>query len=1710
MSYRQMLVCEDLADAISALENVDSGRVLSQFQSAKDRPVIFMFPGGGAQYNGMATELYKNEQSFREQINICAKLLKPSLGFYLSDKLYGNDNQNDETVRPLTNTSIALPALFTVEYALAKMLMSWGIYPQAMIGHSLGEYVAACLSGVFSLEDALSLVLLRGRLFELLPSGGMLSIPLSEKELLPLLDNELSIAAINAPSLCTISGSIKAIEEMQRRLRENGIDSQRIHIDVAAHSPMITPILGEFRRFVEKIELRPPLIPFISNISGNWITAKEATDANYWVNHLRQTVRFADGIGELIKDPDRIFLEVGPGKTLETVVKHQLCKDTEQAVFSLIRHPYDKVSDEAFLLNTLGRLWLAGTRIDWAGFYTAEKRQRIPLPTYPFERQRYWVEPEKQPRLIEQSRLSLGKKPDVADWFYIPSWKRSVPPLLFERKDQFDEKSCCLIFADQTGLGIRIAEKLEQQGHCIVVVMAGAEFSRLSDHKYVVNPTQREDYIALIKELYHLDKRLEMVAHLWSVTSPNERASEVERFSEAQRLGLHSLIYLVQALGEENFTGQLQLQVVSSNMQRVAGEKLFSPEKATLLGPCRVIPQEYPNIACRSIDILLPETIDEEARLIDQLAGEFYLQSTDRVLAYRDYDRWVQTFEAVQLNGVARKPMKLREKGVYLITGGLGGVGLILAEHLVKVAKARLVLLGRSTFPARSEWEQILAISDQNSLSEKIRRLIALEEMGAEILVISADVTDYRQMQAVVAEISQQFGEIHGVIHAAGVPGGGIIQLKSTAEIDSTLATKTLGTLTLYSIFKEKRLDFLMLCSSLAALVGGIGRCDYCAANAFLDLFADQNSARRNVPMVAVNWDTWQDVGMAIEAARPFENILGVGIKNGLTSEESIAVFDRILSSELPHVIVSTQDFQVITAHYNSSLLSSHTKPSLTPSHSRPLLTSLYTGPRTEQEQVLTNIWQTLLGVEQIGVNDNFFELGGHSLLAIQVASRIRAEFNIELSPRQMFEAPTIAELTEIVTQSRLQQKEHIVSTIKPVVRDGELPLSFAQQRLWFIDQLEPNRSLYNIPMALRLNGKLDISALELTLSEIIRRHESLRTSFPTVNGQVSQSVSAPQPISLRIIDLSTLNDDKRESQALDIAVKEANRPFNLAQGPLFRSMLLRLYAQQHVLLVVMHHIITDGWSMGIFIRELTVLYKAFSTGNPSPLQELPIQYVDYAVWQRQWLQADILEQQLNYWRQQLEGVPQLLKLPTDYPRPTIATHNGARQNLFLGKQLSDRLKSLCRQEDITLFMLLLAAFQTLLYRYSGQERIVVGVDVANRNRAEMEGLIGFFINMLAMNVDLSGNPSFRTLLGRVREVALGAYAHQDLPFEKLVEELHPERELNRSPLFQVAFVLQNTPVQAIESSEGLVINNQVIDTQMSPYDLVFSLAQTSDDVLAVMWYSSDLFEALTIARLLQHYQLLLEGVVALPDTSITNLPILTEEEKYQLLTVWNGTCLDFEKQVCVHQLFEIQSEQTPNAIAVTFEQQELSYRELNMRANQLAHYLQTLGVGPEVVVGICLERSIEMVVAVLGILKAGGVFAPLDANYPLERLTYMLEDAQMSILLSQNRLIEKLPTYWAQVICLDSEWEIISEQPNQSPQSSVSAHNSVYVIYTSGSTGTPKGVVVEHQGLSNLVKMQRDTFQLCPGSKVLQFASLSFDASVWEIFMALLSGSTL
>ncbi|MFN6513537.1 MAG: beta-ketoacyl synthase N-terminal-like domain-containing protein [Nostoc sp. CreGUA01] len=1352
-NHRRVLLCKDISDAIKTLTTPNHQGILNNFSETRNHSIVFMFPGQGAQYVNMGRELYETEAIFRQQVDDCCELLRPYLKLNLKDILYPATLETTE--EKLQQTSLTQPALFVIEYALAKLWMAWGVHPQAMIGHSIGEYVAACISGVFSLEEALILVAVRGQLMQQLESGSMLSVSISAEEIQPMLGSELSLAASNAPSLCVVSGTKNAIETLQNKLTEQGIDCRRLHTSHAFHSQMMEPILEPFLQHVKKVNLKPPQIPFVSNVTGTWMTAEQATDPDYYAQHLRQAVLFNEGIAALLQQPERILLEVGPGRTLTTLAKRQLASQT--MVLTSLRHPQEQVSDVVFLLNILSRLWLSGLSINWAGFYVHEQRRHIPLPTYPFEHQRYWIEANSETALSTISPKLLAKKPNIADWFYIPIWKQSTPIKLLQA---IENNTCWLIFIDDYGIGSAVVKQLEKQSQNVIKVRSADKFTQIDKYTYIINPQQKNDYDTLLEVLQKQSLMPNAIAHFWSIT-PNDTLPTFEKY---QNLSFWSLLYLMQALGKLNISDSLKLKVVTNNLYNVIGDENLCPQKATILGACKVIPKEYPNIDSSLIDVVIPAPkISPTQKFLDYLITELTTQQTENIVAYRGYHRWIPIFENIRLDENIPRKTKLKQAGVYLITGGLGGIGLVLAEHLAKTVQAKLILIGRKGLPKRSQWQQWLETHDtQNSVSRKIEKMLALEKLGSEVEIKSADVASYEEMHLAITEALEKFGQINGVIHAAGIAGGGMIQLKTEDIANSVLAPKLKGTLVLDEIFKSKNitLDFLVLCSSQSSILSEFGQVDYCAANAFLDVYADYRTSQCDQFTVAINWDTWQEVGMAVEVTLPEQLKLQreEEIKKGILPQEGAEAFNRILLSNLSRVIVSTQDFQQVIEQNNSfnyldqdlGLLSETSKiNSAQLSHPRPNLANAYVAPRNEVEQILTNIWQQFLGIEKVGIYDNFFELAGDSIITIQIVAKAN-QLGLKLTSQQMFLHQTIAEL---VTAADLIE----TNQTKYNSEDGEVKITPIQHGLFAENQ--SNIHSFNQFLLLEIKQKCNPQILQQAVQYVIEYHDVFHLHFIQKKSGWQQIETQNNDIMFyEHVNLSSLSENEQK-HAFESAIAQLESSFNLSESPLVKVAFIELRSPQNsYLLISINHLLVDAVSWQILLEDLQIAYQQLSQDKVIHLSNKTASFKQWSQCIQEYAQTSEMMQEQDYWLTKAQTP--FCSLPVDYSANENTVANADIVSISLDKKATQiLLNNVNKAYNTQINDVLLTALVQAFAKWTGEQQLWVDVQDNGRdiifkdfNDVSFSRTVGLLTTRFPVILDITQADDLGSTLIRVKE----------------------------------------------------------------------------------------------------------------------------------------------------------------------------------------------------------------------------------------------------------------------------------------------------------------------------------------------------------------------
>ena len=1409
--HRAALVCRSASEAAEALRR-GTGLVRAAAPVGQRARVVFMFPGQGAQYVGMGRELYEQEPNFRHAFGECAQALRKAPGgIELRDVLFPQKDGEAEAEAWLRQTEVTQPALFAIEYGLARMWQGWGVEPWAMIGHSVGEYVAAVLSGVMSMAEGVRLVAARGRLMQRVEPGAMLAVALSEAELRERIgrrgnEGVLDVAAVNAPGLCTASGPESQVWKLEDELAAEGVWSRRLRTSHAFHSSMMEPVLDEYEAEVRQVQLRAPQVSYASNVTGQWVTAAEATDTRYWVRHLREPVRFWEGLKLILSGGvATLLLEMGPGESLSKLARLQVgemgksgAAVEHRVVATLGRAAEGGESEVGAVMRAVGELWAAGVEVAWEKLHEGERRRRVELPTYPFERQHYWVDAAR-PAGVPQT--PVPKKKELDDWFYVPVWKQSVEPLAVGLTDFSADKTDWLIFADEVGLGDALAEQLRGAGLNPVTVRHDVKFARRGDTEYAVRAGEREDYAALLEELNGKNFKPVRIIHLWSVTGEASAVTPRDVSRRAQELGFNSLLLLAQALGDLTLgtalsnpgeAESIDIVVVSDKLQKVTGEDETEPAKATLLGPCLVLPLEYPNLTCRNIDIAVVRKFDGAGdNLVSRLMAEIVDGSAGDAVAYRGEHRWVQTFEPVRLSADMKRPLGLREEGVYLITGGLGGIGLTLAEYLARTVRARLVLVGRTGLADGTRGDESSGRNGEpDEVSRRNETLKVLEALGSEVLVLQADVTDEQQMRAAADRARERFGEINGVIHAAGVAPEGLAQLKTREAAERVLAPKVTGTQVLDSVFRQTALDFMVLCSSLRSVAPGPGTIDYCAANAFLDAFARaRNSPRHGTRVLSINWDGWGEVGMSVrEGEVPGGGADGVGA--WMSRTDGMESFGRVLRTTFPQVLISTQDLPSVVERSRAFSAASTLERlaqarSIKQAHVRPDLVSPYVAPRDEKEQLLADIWQSLLGIERVGIHDNFFELGGDSVINLQIIAKVN-QAGLNLTARQVFEYQTIAELAPTAGRTPKVEAEQGAVT-------GPVPLTPIQH--WFFAQPVPHPHHWNQSNLMEVPGKLDPSLLKEAVRHLLRHHDALRLRFEQSETGWKQICVAPdEQVPFESMSFGSVPEEE-QGRAVEEAAAKLQSSLDLSGGPLMRVALFDLGSDRPArLLLVIHHLAVDAVSWRVLFEDLYTAYQQLEHGRAV---EWPPKTTSFQQWSRrlvEYAQSEPLRREAGYWLSTAEAP--LTSLPVDLNggRNTVAS---ARQVtvVLTYEETQELLREVPKAYNTQINDVLLTALALTLARWTGNETLLLEMEGHGREalfqEVNLSRTVGWFTSLFPVLLKLEQTDDEVAALRAVKE-QLRRIPNRGVGFgvlKYLCEDAEVARGLGALPRAEVIFL---------------------------------------------------------------------------------------------------------------------------------------------------------------------------------------------------------------------------------------------------------------------------------------------------------------------------------
>jgi len=1835
--HRRMVVCEDVNDALTALQRPNSNRVLTAKLGEENQSIAFMFPGQGTQHVGMGFDLYKTVSTFRRHVDDCAERLKPHLKVDLRDVIYPGDAKDADATQLLKQTSLTQPALFVIEYGLAQMWIEWGIKPQALIGHSVGEYVAACLANVFSLDDALTLVAARGQLMQGLPAGAMLAVPLPAVQVQYLLGDKLSIAAVNSHNSCVVSGVTEAIKALEQSLKEKKVRTQLLQTSHAFHSEMVIPILQPFTELVKKVKLNAPTLPYLSNVTGTWITDAEATDPHYWARHLRQTVRFADGVQNLLREKNRLLLEVGPGRTLSALVM-QNSNLASHTVFSTLSHPKERISDEAVTLSTLGRFWLNGKEVDWNSLHVDDRCRRVALPTYPFERKRCWIDPPATPeqQMLEQPTMKQAIEHSAPSTSALAQAEEShVPEPQISSIAQPQRYARILetlkgIVHALTGIApaeVKIDATFFELGvSSLLLIQAGQQVkNKLGVEVSLVQFF--EDLSTLDALATYIDTELppEEVMPTEQPTIALEPMEGLSPENSQRAINIPAApLALATANENENRLNETldqivkqQLQVMSQQLELlrenarlgksvIVSESLKAPQTTAIQRA--VESQSKHVVAPRQRAPEVPLTRDEVASAEPELKDEFSIyqpvkSSLKRKLTVRQQTHLQSLIERSTKRTQESKKYVERYRPFLADPRVPAGFNLLWKDLIYPIIAKRsqgsklwdvdgneyidlamgfgVNLFGHSpSFITDALQEQLrngIHLGPQSNLAGPVAELIC-ELTGMERVIFCNSGTEAVMAALRIArtvtgrnKVALFAGSYHGSFdgtlarglsldgqrrHVPSSPGvmQGMIDDVLVLDYGSDESLEVLkahkGELAAVLVepvqSRQPHLqpkEFLHQLRQLTAEVGTAlifdevitgFRAHPAGAQGWFGVQADMTTygkvvgggmpigvvAGTSVYMNALDGGMWQFGDASFPRAQQ-TFFAGTFCKHPLAMTAAWAVLNH-LKEQGPGLqeTLNKRTTQLVGA------LENYFEQEELPIQVANFSSLFYFRfPRQERFADLFFYHMVDKGIYMWEGHTCFLSTAHTEEDVKRVIDAVK-ETTVEMREGELLtvrankpEPPADVQTKRVATVAAHSGSGNGNSSVSllmtaepngPSAPEAEkdsytAPMTAPQKQLCLAAQMGPGASrAYNESFSLHLRGPFDLPSMKKALQRLVDRHEALRTTFS--HEENVQHISTAVRIEISFHDLSTRDEQQRDEAMRALVDEAAQQEFDLTLGPLFRSSVIKVAAQYHLLVLTAHHIAADGRSLGVMLGELEKLYAAEIQGTPAALTE-PMQFNEYAERQAE-QQTSGPDNAEDYWLKQFAGTLPVLELPADHPRPPVKTYQGDRQSITIGAALSRELLRASAQCGTTLYLTLLASFQVLLHRLSGQNDIIVGTPAVTSLALGDNHIVGHTINFLPLRSSLAASQSFAEYVRSLRRVVSQGYEHQEFSFGDLVQKLNLKWDPSRSPLVSAAFNLdRGSKLQTFADLSAELISNQ---TRTSKFDFGLNIFDTDGELLVDCDYSTDLFETATIQRWLGHWTTLLQSIAENPEQRISDLPLMNEQERGQWLIERNRTEQKYPHDACLHELFEAQAARTPAAVAVVFEDRQIKYEELNRRANQLAHYLRGQGVGAEVLVGLCMDRGIDMIVGMLGILKAGGAYLPLDPSYPRERLSFMIKDSRAELLLTQQNLRETFAKQLEKIVCLDSDWESIAQESDENLSLVTMPESLAYVIYTSGSTGRPNGVLVTHRGVCNNISYSVGIFQVEPPSRLLQFSSFSFDAAVLEIFMALTTGASL
>ncbi|MBL3658752.1 non-ribosomal peptide synthetase/type I polyketide synthase [Fulvivirga sediminis] len=1617
-SYRKTLVVDSIREAITKL------RIPADLKTTKssksDKKLAFMFTGQGSQYQNMGMQLMQ-EKIFREHATQCFELAKKLTGKDFYEILQSSPEEVNQTVN-------SQPLLFIIQYSLTKQLMHWGYKPDVLIGHSIGEYAAACISGILELKDALKLVAVRGQLMQEQEKGQMLSVALGREELKNWIAGrkDISLAASNSSAHSVVSGSDDAIEQLRVQFEENGIHSRLLHTSHAFHSYMMKPVLESFQKSLEEVSFHNHSIPIISTMTGKPVNG-EMQQAEYWKDQIVNEVKFSGALESLLAENSLACIEIGPGDTLSTFVRSHHLKADDHQVFSTISKPDQIADDNRFLLQTVGKLWSTGLRPDYDNFYEDEKRNRTNLPTYAFDKVKYPLYVDSYKMISDLIVKGGGASENPAEWTHKLTW-------------EVEAKNSESIVANRPVIVFSRDSQLET-GEDIYSVKPGTQYQRIGDKSFEIDATNPVHFVQLFEEL-----GLEDVRIVYALNDENKKdtKSKVD-------VCYYGLLNLVRALGGRSSSSIIDLLMITFDGHKVLPDDNINPFQSLATGVAKVVNKEYANIGVMQLDF----HTDDPDWLSTALSEPI---SAGEIAAYRKGIRFTHGVKSITLRPKGGIPT-FKDHGVYLITGGAGGIGLALAQQMAEeINDAHFILIGRSQLPDREQWAQ--------SNHETIKRISEVENAGGHVHYLAMDVADKKAYPTLKKTI-KEIGQLNGIIHAAGtIDRGGIIQTRDMDTDNSLLATKVYGALNLLEEIVHDQLDFFINCSSAAAFKAPVGEVAYVSVNLFLDALSYK------YPFIkSIGWNAWAESGMAVKAGN------GLVGANSVSNKEGYTLFKNILKSHESHVIISrntlTSDQQLEEELISDAEEIDNLKENINQSLS--------------VEDRLTSLWEKFFGKEGIKPLDDFFELGGDSLKALTMINWIKKEFSVDVLITEFFKTSSLRQLGEFIEDALGSARENIIPKAKLAAK---YPVSAAQNRLYFLWNYDKGSLGYNLPQFVKVEGDVDKDRLSKAFSDLVDRHEILRTSFVHEGDQVYQKVNN--------INFAVEFAEIAEHE-LDTYFENFCTPFDLTKAPLLRVKLLKVDTGLHYLLVDIHHIATDGISQGILLQEFAALYADESLEKPS------IQYKDFAVWQKEQTTAKSWIEQKSFWMSQYDGELPVLDLPADYKRPVDKQKPGGKVSFEFESHLQKRIAAFNEDQHVTSFMFLFSAYNLLLGKLARTTDVVVGTPTAGRPHHDVEGLVGMFVNTLPIRSRFDHEMTFKEFVQNVKQVSLQAFENQQYPFEELLNDLKVRRESNRHPLFDVMFSLQNFGGAAIEIP-GLALKRQERKLGHNKFDLSLTGYEGKDKLLFNIEYSGDLFDEATIQRYAKGFQQIIKQVADNPDILIGDISLVDEYEYKRVVNDFNQTEKLYPENITILDLFEKQVAETPNANAVHHEDRVLTYRELNGRANTLALLLsEKYVIKSGDIIPVVMSRGIDFLISVIAIWKLKAAPAPLSIYWPEARIKNAIDKLNAPVSLVNNVGIDESG------LAIGEEFHIVEAHLLQETTANFTDKPNpklpIYVFHTSGTTGMPKAVVVPHEGVYNRLMWMNDHFGKASAQSVLRTTKHIFDSAIWQLLWPLING---